>query len=180
MYSIRDRIGEKAVNTALRKLLKKFRFAANPYPTTLDLLEFLKAQAPKEKDQKFIDELFTTITLFDLKMKSAKATPLANGHYRVELEIEARKYHADGQGKEHEVELQDKFDIGVFAKDPDKATGSDHVLYFQQHSLKSGINKITVEVDKKPLYAGVDPYIKMIDRNSDDNLKPIALQSGKQ
>ncbi len=180
MYSIRDRIGEKAVNTALRKLLKKFQYAANPYPTTLDLLEFLKAQAPNEKDRKFIDELFTTITLFDLKMKSAKATPLANGHYRVELEIEARKYHADGQGKEHEVELQDKFDIGVFAKDPDKATGSDHVLYFQKRSLKSGINKIELEVDKKPLYAGVDPYIKMIDRNSDDNLKPIALQSGEQ
>ena len=176
MYSIRDRIGEQAVNSALRKFLEKFQYASDPYPTTLDLLGFLKAEAPTQQDRDFIDELFTTITLFDLKLKSAKATRLDNGHYRVELEIDAKKFHADGQGQETPVDFKDRFDVAVFASDPDKAKGRDHILYFEKRGIKNGINKLTIEVDKRPQIAGIDPYIKMIDRNSDDNLKHIEIE----
>ena len=35
--------------------------------------------------------------------------------------------------------------------------------------LRSGVQRLTVTVDKPPKFAGVDPYNKQIDRNSDDN-----------
>lgn len=44
------------------------------------------------------------------------------------------------------------------------------VLYNQKHRLISGENTITVTVDEKPAYVGVDPFVKMIDRDSGDNV----------
>jgi hypothetical protein len=46
-------------------------------------------------------------------------------------------------------------------------------LYFELKWLEPGDNKFTIITDKKPLKAGIDPYNKLIDRNSDDNLKSI-------
>ncbi len=175
MYSLRDYLGEQVVNTALRKFLENFQYASDPYPTTLDLLQFLKAEAP-ESTHGLIDELFKKITIFDLKVKTAKAEKLENGHYRVEIEVEAHKYHATGQGEESEVDLSNNFDIAVFSEDPDKAKGSDHVLYFEKRPLKKGLNNFVIEVEQLPAYVGVDPYIKMIDRKSDDNLKKVEME----
>jgi hypothetical protein len=39
----------------------------------------------------------------------------------------------------------------------------------QPQPVRSGVQAFTVTVDRKPLFAGVDPYNKRIDRNSDDN-----------
>jgi hypothetical protein len=39
----------------------------------------------------------------------------------------------------------------------------------QHVPIHTGVQTITVTVAKKPLWAGVDPYNKMIDRNSEDN-----------
>jgi hypothetical protein len=32
---------------------------------------------------------------------------------------------------------------------------------------------VTVVVDRRPTWVGIDPYNKRIDRNSDDNLTPV-------
>ena len=46
-------------------------------------------------------------------------------------------------------------------------------LFIQLKWLKPGDNTFTIITDKKPLKAGIDPYNKLIDRNSDDNLKTV-------
>jgi len=50
------------------------------------------------------------------------------------------------------------------------------VLKFDKEFIKTGENSFTFEVKELPKYAGVDPYIKMIDRNSDDNMIRVELQ----
>jgi len=114
--------------------------------------------------------------VFDLKTKSVIAKKLDSGNYELTLTIEAAKYYADGQGEETKSDFVGQFDIGVFSKNPDDAKGSDHVLYFEKHEIKSGENTVVVEVSELPEYAGVDPYIKMIDRNSNDNLKKVSVE----
>jgi ABC-2 type transport system permease protein len=47
------------------------------------------------------------------------------------------------------------------------------VLLFERRALVDGRQTVTVTVDKAPLWAGVDPYNKRIDRNSDDNLARV-------
>jgi hypothetical protein len=47
------------------------------------------------------------------------------------------------------------------------------MLYMERHPIHSGKQTVTVVVDKRPAFAGVDPYNKRIDRNSDDNLAQV-------
>lgn len=174
MYSLKDRLGEEKFNRALRNLLNEFQYQSDPYPTTLDLVRHIKAVA-SESDYEFIEDVMTKITLFDLKTKSATAKKLDNGHYQVELTIEAGKFYADGKGEETKAEVNDNFDIGIFSADPDEAKNNEHVLKFNKEFIKTGENILSFEVEKLPKFAGVDPYIKMIDRNSDDNMIAVEL-----
>ena len=175
MYAISDRIGSVALHTALRKFLEKFQYAHDPYPTSLDLIEFIKAEAPIE-DHAFIDDMLMKITLFDLKTRSAVATKLDNGKYQLVITVEARKFYANGQGEETEADLEDRFDIGIFSKNPDDFAVKNHVLHFQKYKIVRGENTVTVIVDELPEYAGIDPYFMMIDRNSNDNLIKVELK----
>lgn len=119
-----------------------------------------------------ITDLFEKITLYDLKTKTAAVKKRADGRYDVNLTIEAKKVYADGKGKETPVAIPagEVFDLGVFDAEPGKpGFGPKNVLAFRTTTLKSGVQTIVLTVDKPPKFAGVDPYNKQIDRNSDDN-----------
>jgi hypothetical protein len=170
MYLLRDRIGEEAVNRALRKLINQYAFKGAPYPTSLDLIAALRAEAGPEYQQ-LITDLFHRITLYDLKVNTAQASRRADGKWTVTMDVEAHKRYADGKGVEREAPLSEVFDIGVFSSDPDqKSFTQANVLSFQQQRLKSGRHRIVVVTDRQPKYVGLDPYLKYIDRNSDDNI----------
>ena len=69
-----------------------------------------------------------------------------------------------------EIPAGEVFDLGVFDAEPGKpGFGRKNVLAFRTTTLKSGSQTITLTVDKPPKFAGIDPYNKQIDRNSDDN-----------
>ncbi|MBU2306800.1 MAG: aminopeptidase, partial [Alphaproteobacteria bacterium] len=173
MYLLRDRMGEAKVNAALRRLLSQYAFKGAPYPRSQDLVDALRAEAGADPvAQQLITDLFEKITIYDLKTKTATVKKRADGRYDVVLSVEAKKAYADGKGKETPVAIPagEVFDIGVFDAEPGKpGFGPKNVLAFRTTTLKSGAQTITVTVDKPPTFAGVDPYNKEIDRNSDDN-----------
>ena len=39
--------------------------------------------------------------------------------------------------------------------------------------VHTGKHTLTIVVDQEPRFAGVDPYNKYVDRNSDDNVQPV-------
>ncbi|HEY8571520.1 ABC transporter permease/M1 family aminopeptidase [Phenylobacterium sp.] len=170
MYLLRDRMGEARVNAALRRLLAQYAFKGAPYPRSQDLVDALRAEAGPEHQQ-LITDLFEKITLYDLKTKTAAAKKRADGRYDVTLTVEAKKMYADGQGKETPAAMTGEvFDVGVFTAEPGKkGFSSKNVLHFRTAPFKTGTQTLTVTVDKPPKFAGVDPYNKQIDRNSDDN-----------
>jgi aminopeptidase N len=169
MYLLRDRMGEDRVNAALRRLLSQYAFKGAPYPRSQDLVDALRAEAGPEHQQ-LITDLFEKITLYDLKTKTAVAKKRADGRYDLTLTIEAKKMHADGKGKETPAPMAEAFDLGVFTAEPGKkGFSSKDVLFLKLQPLKTGTQTVTVTVDKAPKFAGVDPYNKLIDRNSDDN-----------
>jgi ABC-2 type transport system permease protein len=170
MYRLQDEIGEDAVNRALRKFLRDYAFKAAPYPAAVELVGDFRAEAPADKQQ-LITDLFEKITLYDFKTRTAVARKRPDGRWDVTLTVEAKKLYANGKGKETEAPLTgETVDVGVFTAEPGKkAFSAKDVLYMQRQPVKSGAQTFTVTVDRKPLYAGVDPYNKRIDRNSDDN-----------
>jgi aminopeptidase N len=176
MYWLREVVGEASVNGALAKLLEQHAFKAAPYPNTRDFLRLLRAAAGPAHDA-LITDLFERITLVDAKATGASASRRPDGTYEVTIEIEAHKLYADGKGVETEAPLDEPFDIGVFAVEPGKpGFTSGSVLFMERRQLHSGKQTVTVVVDKAPSYAGVDPYNKRIDRNSDDNATNVEVR----
>lgn len=177
MYWLKEVVGEASVNRALALLLKQYAFKAAPYPNTLDFLRLLREQVGPVHDA-LITDLFEKITLVDARTTSASAVKRADGKFEVTLQIEARKLYADGKGVETEALLDEAFDIGVFTAEPGKAGFSAaSVLSLERLRIRSGKQSVTVLVNQLPAYAGVDPYNKRIDRNSDDNLVQVGAKS---
>ena len=173
MYLLRDQIGEEAVNRALRRLIADHAFKSAPYPRSLDLVAALRAEAPADK-QALITDLFEKITLYDVKTTSATAAERPDGRWDVTLVVEARKLYADGQGVETEAPLNETFDIGVFSAEPGKPGFEPaNVLAMERRVLRSGTQTYRFITATRPTHAGVDPYNKWIDRESDDNVEPV-------
>ncbi len=173
MYLLRDQIGEAAVNTALRSLIQAHAFKSAPYPRSLDLVAALRANAPADK-QALITDLFEKITLYDVKTTDASATKRSDGRWDVTVTVEARKLYADGEGKETAAPLNETFDIGLFTAEPGKkAFDKADVVVFERRPLRSGAQTFRFITTRKPTFAGVDPYNKWIDRNSDDNVRAV-------
>jgi ABC-2 type transport system permease protein len=176
MYWLKEVVGERVVNGALAALLQQYAFKAAPYPNTLDFLRLLRAAAGPEHAA-LITDLFEKITLVDVKATSATAVKRPDGKYEVTLQIAARKLYADGKGAETEAPLDELFDIGVFTAEPGKAGfAAASVLAMEQRPVHTGSQTVTIVVDQRPSFAGVDPYNKRIDRNSDDNLAKVELE----
>ena len=62
--------------------------------------------------------------------------------------------------------------VGAFNKNPDEAKpGEEPEIYFEKHRIDQQETVITLSLDEKPTHVGIDPYNKLVDRNSDDNVK---------
>lgn len=174
MYLLQDRLGEAAVNRALRTVLDKYRFKGAPYPRSIELVEAFRKEAKTPEDQALITDLFERITLYDLKVGEAKAVRRADGKWDVTVPVEAKKSYADGQGNEKPAAFADRIAIGLFTAEPGRgAFDRRNVLVMQRQPVRSGKQVFRFVTDRKPTHAGIDPYNFYIDRNSDDNVGAV-------
>jgi ABC-2 type transport system permease protein len=65
--------------------------------------------------------------------------------------------------------LHELIDIGVL-------DSNVKYLYLQKQKIEQQRQEFTETVDKVPTRAGIDPLIKLIDRNPDDNLTAVKAQ----
>jgi ABC-2 type transport system permease protein len=166
LYTLRERIGEQALNAALQRFLAKYRGAGPPYPTSLDLYAELRAATPPEH-QELLKDLFETITLWDIKTQSAAMRRLPDGKFEVTLEVLAQKLRADGGGLETAVPMDDLVEVGAFAP------GKEEPFSVTRHRIRSGKQTIRIVVTKAPVMVGVDPQKKLIERQRNDNLAEL-------
>jgi ABC-2 type transport system permease protein len=164
------------VNRALARFLREYAYKTDPYPTSLEFLQLLRAEAGPAHDQ-LVTDLFEKITLWDLRVVSAEAAATDDGKWRVRIEVRARKLDADGNGAETEVPLEQPIDVGVFAADPAKSDFSaNDVIALEKRPIKSGTQTLELVVARKPAFVGIDPYIKLISRDTTRNVVPVATK----
>ncbi len=174
MYALKDAMGQDAVDTALRNFVAEAAYKTDPYPTSRDLIRHLREQATTDEQQALITDLFERIVLWDLRVEEAAVSERDDGQFDVSIEVSASKLEADGAGEQTEIPLDLNIDIGVFSEDPDDVTeGDEHVLMLEKRQVTSGKLTFDLVVDERPTHVGIDPYNKLIDRNSDDNLKAL-------
>ena len=177
MYLLQDRLGEDRVNAMLARLLNRYKFKGPPYAISTDLVDGFKSLARNDAELHLVSDLLERITIYDMKASGAKVTKLADGRYETEISIEAAKYYADGLGKETEAKLVDEIEIGLFTAKPGRgAFDKKNVLHMKRYPIKSGKHKLRIITKEQPTFAGIDPYNKYIDRNSDDNIIDAVTQ----
>ncbi|WP_164020412.1 ABC transporter permease/M1 family aminopeptidase [Pyxidicoccus trucidator] len=172
MNALRDLLGETAMNRALRRLVRE-RAWPNAQPTTRDLLAALHAEAP-EAHHLLIDQWLKEVVLYDLKVESATYESLADGRYRVTARIAAAKTARRG-GEHVPLELDEELDIGVFSQHPEALSGEDSPLYAAKHRFMGASTEVSVIVNARPVYVGVDPFLRRVELERTDNaVKPVA------
>jgi ABC-2 type transport system permease protein len=172
MYALREYVGEERINAALRRLLQKYGSGEPPLPTSLDLYRELQAVTPVSLRYLLVD-LFEANTFWELAAKRVTARQAETGNWQVTLDVHARKVVVDSAGAETEVPMNDLVEVGVYAAADDGALGEP--LYLRMHRVRSGDQRITVTVPRKPGRAGIDPRSLLIDVETTDNLREITL-----
>lgn len=171
MYAIKDVLGESDVNRALANLIDEVAYQYDPYPRSVDLVRHLKSVAESEDEIALIEDLFERIVLWDLSVDDVETTENGDGTWSIVMTVEASKLEADGRGRETEIALEMPIDIGVFSRRPSDANfGDDDVIELDKQIVVSGTNIFEFVVDRRPGAVGVDPYHKLIDRQTDDNV----------
>jgi ABC-2 type transport system permease protein len=175
MLRLKEVMGEARINKALKAFLEAYQYATNPYPTTLNLLTFLTTDA-NEAEKYLIDELFSKIILYDLKLLEANSVEKSNGHFETELMITGQRLEADGLGEEHPIPLEHEIEIVLYV---DVENGNDEdneqtIIYQQKHVIKTGENNIKINTNKQATSAAIDPRVIYIDKDTRDNKIEIA------
>ncbi|KKO44805.1 membrane protein [Arsukibacterium ikkense] len=173
MMAIADRLGASRLNANLKAFAARYQYRNDPFPTTEDLVRFISLDTD-EAEAAFISDQFNYITLYDLRLANTSTELLDDGRYKVVLTIMADKLQADERGQQTSVPLNEHIDIGLFSGDPNKFSSDNNVLYLQKHLLRSGENVIALTLAQQPLFAGVDPFVKLIDRDSADNIGRVS------
>jgi ABC-type transport system involved in multi-copper enzyme maturation permease subunit len=168
-YAIRDYIGEEPFNRAMHRYVLDRRFTGPPYTTSLEYLDYLETEVPAEYEP-VVNDLFRTITLWDLQAREGEWERTEDGRYRVRMTVEARKYRADGQGVETEIPIADWVDVAVFGEETEESPEEGEVLALEKHRVTEAEEVIEIVVDQEPRQVGIDPFNKLIDRNPANNL----------
>ncbi|MGK0267613.1 MAG: ABC-2 type transport system permease protein [Paraglaciecola sp.] len=169
MMALVNKLGETRLNQALQALLNEYKFREDLYPTTLDLVRHLNSVS-NETEQTYIKDLFEQITIYDLRAKEVTKEALENGKTKVMLTVSAQQFSANGKGKETEQPFAKEVEIALFSEDPNNFAIDNKVIYQGLHAIKSGDTVIELIVDEIPNFAGIDPFVRFIDRDTGNNI----------
>jgi ABC-2 type transport system permease protein len=175
LYYLKEMIGEDKVNAALRKMIQRYAYAQPPYPTSWDLVDAFREQTPPEY-QYLMKDLFEDITLFSNRTLEATARKRADGKFDVTIAVESHKFKADPKGNETEIPMDDWVDVGAFAK-PEKDRKYGKTLHRELVHVAQAHSTYTFITAEMPDKAGIDPFLLLIDRVPDDNIKKVTLVS---
>ncbi|MEE9374273.1 MAG: M1 family aminopeptidase [Saprospiraceae bacterium] len=193
-YALSDYIGEKKLNGVLSDYIDSVAFQDPPYTTSLDLVSMIKEATP-DSFLYVIEDMFENITLYDNRITEVVYNDNGDGTYTVDITAHVTKYRTDEKGKQQfynqdsvtttlkvkgqnrptrSFPLADYIDVGVFGLTKDK-NGDDveKELYLQKHKITEIENKYTITVSEEPKEVGIDPYNKLIDRDSNDNRRKV-------
>jgi hypothetical protein len=174
LYALRDYLDESVVNRALHRLVLEKGSPEAGYAVSSDFLDILKQEAGPAKIS-MIEDFLQRITLYDLKLNNSKIERMDDGRYRIILTVTAGKLYADSSGLETPAAFGMPVDIGFFSRSPrvhDFSTSED-VILMEKHWVPDGTSSLEIIVDRLPLFAGIDPYNKLIDKNADDNIRSL-------
>ncbi len=176
MYELQDLIGEDKMNAALKSFLNEYKhFEKGVYPTSENLFEAIYNIAPDSLKYS-VEDGFKNIVMYENRVVSAKTKKLDSDTFETRFTVNTKKIYYDDTGREERTDDKANYiEIGLFGEDivDKQEVPLKNPYYLARKWLQPGDNTFTIVTDQKPIKAGIDPYNKLIDRNSNDNLKSI-------
>ncbi|MEM9846814.1 MAG: M1 family aminopeptidase, partial [Bacteroidota bacterium] len=151
---------EAKLNKTLQDFLNDYQFKAAPYPTSIDLLNHLKAAVP-DSLQYLITDYFEQITFYDNRIETAEVEALPNGTYALTIDLSIRKYRQDDAAID--LALNDYIEIGIYDE-------KEALLELKRAKVAQAAHQITLLLDAQPSHLVLDPNYLLIDKEVEDNV----------
>ncbi len=167
MYALKDFLGEEVLNGALRRFLDRNKFKGPLYTNTPELVGDITESTP-DSLKYLVSDLFKKITVYENYVTALDYKKESNGSFRVKLSVGSAKFYSDSVGKQKRATVNDYMDVGVFAGRD--TNGIYKPLVLQRIKMDQPQKTFEFVVKEKPVSAGIDPYLKLIDRTPDNNI----------
>ena len=174
MYTLSDFIGKDIFNNALGKFIEKFRYQSDPYTNIGEFVKTIREDTPDDL-QYLITDTFEKITLYENKAKKASAVENEDGTFTVTMEVEAKKVYSDSLGNQMDAELNDWLEIGILGETLVNNDMEEIPIYLEKVLITDSLTTFIIQVNQKPIKAGIDPMHKFVDRDSEDNLVRVVI-----
>ena len=170
LYYLKEMIGEKNVNLAMKNLASNYGYKNPPYPTSIAAVHEFRKVTP-DSLQYVITDIFENITVFSNRVLEAKYKKVGS-EYEITLKTNSEKFRSNALGTETKIPLTDYIDIGIFAEPTnDKNLGKAQI--YKRLKITKKENTFIFRTKSMPYQAGIDPYNYLIDRVPEDNLKSV-------
>ena len=179
MWSLKHYIGKEKMHAVMQKYLQDFGQKGPPYPTTLELISYLKDAAGPDFHQ-LIEDQWNRITYWELSYGEGdvKITQNQDGTYLVEIPFEIdKKISSEEKPKQVSVteidgeELREWVEIGFYENAPKEKWSAWTALERIQATQENSILSFTVK--ERPYYIALDPRRLLQERNVTDNVKEL-------
>ncbi|MEO1299220.1 MAG: peptidase, partial [Cyanobacteria bacterium J06636_16] len=162
---IEQQIGQEAMLTAIRNFLEEYRYQPAPYATVLDLRDVIVAQAPADQ-RAAIEELFAQVVTFQVGLTDAVFEPLANGDYRIQLQVDAQKLYTTQLGQQTAAVLDLPLTISL-------RNEAGEVIHEEERYLQDAQATVELVVSERPVSASVDGDYALPSSFLQDNTKRV-------
>ncbi len=179
LWSLKHYIGKDKLRGIMRQYIDQYGQKGAPYPTTLELVEALKAGAGPEFHQ-LIDDQWNRITYWDLKYGDGdiKVSANSDGTYRVDIPFKLdKKIQTEDMDKSESVTeidgeaLNEWIEIGFYQNEPkDKWSAWSDLERLRVNEAES---TLSITVSEAPNYIALDPRRLLQERNATDNVKEV-------
>ncbi|MBL1430755.1 MAG: hypothetical protein COA60_004470 [Robiginitomaculum sp.] len=176
-WGLKQNMGEELMQGAIRGFLEEYGSKGPLYPTTMQLVEHLRAAAPEDM-QLLITDYWDRIVFWDMKIENdVEISPNLGGGYTVSFDVKLdKKIASEEDGKETSVteidgeELNEWLEIGFYDEDP-KDTWGDEWLKLERVRITELETKLSFDLDQRPNFVLLDPRRLLIERDVKDNVK---------
>lgn len=181
-WGLKQYMGEAQMQGAIQAFLQEYGSKGPLYPTTAELISYLREAAGPDYQQ-LITDYWDRITFWDVGIKAdtldvSQAGENGDGYtVRLILTVD-KKIAAEDTGKETSVTemenetLNEWVEIGLYAQNPEDTLG-DEWLVLERYHVTEPETEIMINVSEAPSHILLDPRRLLIERNTDDNGKKL-------
>lgn len=169
-YALKESLGEKQVNAALRQLIHEHVY---PFKRAIpeDLIQALYQYADTTQ-RRLVDEQLRQVIVYDLAVNVVSCERVGS-KYHLQLQVDIRKTRQTDGEADLALPVNDIIPIAVFDRSSEVWTQPDALIYLERTHFSQASTLLTLVLDRRPMMAVIDPYAYVPDGNQQDNIAVV-------